>query len=135
MGLKRSIIFCCLFGAFLWTDGQSFTLQQCIDYALAHNLTIKQSELNVELSKIGVNQSTMNLFPNLNGFASDNYFYGRSIDPNTNTYTNNQVRSNSFSLSTNVSLFEGFQLQNTLKQSKLNYMASKYDLQKIKNDI
>jgi len=135
MGLKRSIVFCCLFSVFLWADGQSFTLQQCIDYALAHNLTIKQSALNAELSNIGVNQSTMNLFPNLNGFASDNYFYGRSIDPNTNTYTTNQVRSNSFSLNSTVSLFEGFQLQNSLKQSKLNYMASKFDLQKIQNDI
>jgi len=135
MGLKRSILFCCFFSSFFWANGQSYTLQQCIDYALEHNLTIKQSELNVELSKIGVNQSTMNLFPNLNGFASNNYYYGRSIDPNTNAFTTDQVRSNSFSLSSSMSLFEGFQLQNTLKQSKLNYMASRYDLQKIRNDI
>ena len=140
MGLKRGILFTGLLWSLVighWSsaDAQTFTLQQCIDYALAHNLTIKQSELNTELGKINVNQSTMNLFPNLNGFASNNYYYGRSIDPNTNAFTTDQVRSNSFSLSSNVSLFEGFQLQNTLKQSKLNYMASRYDLQKVKNDI
>src|SRR5437762_7366704 len=115
MGFKRSNLYCCFFISFLSANGQSYTLQQCIDYALAHNLTIKQSELNVELSKVRVNQSTMNLFPNLNGFASNNYYYGRSIDPNTNAFTNDQVRSNSFSLSSSMSLFEGFQLQNTLK--------------------
>jgi outer membrane protein len=135
MGLKRSLLFCCFLCSFHLSNGQSFTLQQCIDHALVHNLTIKQSELNTELSKIGVNQSTMNLFPNLNGFATNNYYYGRSIDPNTNAFTTDQVRSNSFSLSSSVSLFEGFALQNTIKQSKLNYMASKYDLQKIKNDV
>src|ERR1043166_937126 len=113
MGLKRSFLFCGLVCAVQLSYGQSYTLQQCIDYAIAHNLTIKQSSLNLELSKVGVNQSTMNLFPNLNGFASNNYYYGRSIDPNTNAFTTDQVRSNSFSLSSSVSLFEGFTLQNT----------------------
>jgi outer membrane protein len=135
MTLKRSLLFFSLFICFHAAKAQSFTLQQCIDYALSHNITIKQSELNVELSQVGVNQSTMNLFPTLNGFASDNYFFGKSIDPNTNIYTNAQVRSNSFSLNSSMSLFEGLQLQNTLKQSKLNYIASKHDLDKIKNDI
>ncbi|HYV55374.1 MAG TPA: TolC family protein, partial [Chitinophagaceae bacterium] len=113
----------------------AWSLQQCIDYALANNLTVKQSELNVDLGKVGVNQSAAALFPSLNGFASDNYYFGRSIDPYTNQFTQNQVRSNSFSLSSSISLFEGFTLMNTLKQSKLNYMSSKYDLQKVKNDM
>ncbi len=113
----------------------SWSLQQCIDFALEHNLTIKQSELNQELNKVSVNQSTANLFPSLNGFTSNNYYFGRSIDPYTNQFTQNQVRSNSFSLSSSLSLFEGFILQNTVKQSKLNYMSSKYDLQKVKNDM
>ncbi|MCX6275693.1 MAG: TolC family protein [Bacteroidetes bacterium] len=113
----------------------SWTLQQCIDYALANNLSVKQSELGVELTKTGVNQSTATLFPSLNGFASNNYYFGRSIDPYTNQFTENQVRSNSFSLSSSLSLFEGFTLINSLKQSKLNYMSSKYDLVKVKNDM
>jgi outer membrane protein len=113
----------------------AWSLQQCIDYALANNLTVKQSELNVEISKAGVNQSAASLFPSLNGYGSNNYYYGRSIDPYTNQFTQNQVRSNSFSLSSSVSLFEGFALVNSLKQSKLNYMSSKYDLQKVKNDM
>lgn len=114
---------------------QSWSLQQCIDYALEHNLSVKQSELNVELNQTGVNQSAASLFPSLNGFASNNYYFGRSIDPYTNQFTQNQVRSNSFSLSSSLSLFEGFTLINTLKQSKLNYMSSKLDLQKVKNDM
>lgn len=134
MGFKKISLFICLLLS-ANVHSQSLTLQQCIDYALAHNITIQQAALSEDLAKIGVNQSTMNLFPNLNGFASNNYYYGRSIDPNTNAFTNDQVRSNSFSLSSSVTLFEGFTLQNTLKQSKLNYMASRYDLQKVQNDV
>ena len=46
-----------------------------------------------------------------------------------------QNRSNNFSLNANITLFNGFQLQNTLRESKLNFIAGKYDLQKISNDI
>src|SRR4051812_24964866 len=102
------------------SGGQNaWTLQQCIDYALSHNLQIKQGELNLELADDQRQQSIGNMMPNLNGNATNNYFFGKSIDPNTNLFTNQQVRSNSFGLSTNVVVFEGFQLQNALKQSKL----------------
>jgi outer membrane protein len=135
MGFKKPFLVLAFIAGSFVAVAQQMTLQQCIDYALAHNITIQQAALNEDLAKVGVNQSTMNLFPNLNGFAGNNYYYGRSIDPNTNTFTNDQVRSNSFSLSSSVALFEGFSLQNTLKQSKLNYMASRFDLQKVQNDI
>src|SRR5438876_366993 len=64
-----------LFTFFLHAQ-QAWTVQQCIDYDLSHNITIKQSELNVELNKSLTMQSTANLFPTLNGFASNNYYYG-----------------------------------------------------------
>jgi len=113
----------------------AWSLQQCIDYALTNNLSVKQSELAVELNKVDVSQNAATLFPTLNGFANNNYYFGRSIDPYTNLYTNNQVRSNSFSLSSTLSLFEGFTLVNLLKQSKLDYMSSRMDLQKVRNDM
>ncbi|MCX6290457.1 MAG: TolC family protein [Bacteroidetes bacterium] len=114
---------------------QPWSLQQCLDYALSHNISVKQSSLNVESSKESYEQSIAGFFPSLNGNVSQNYYYGRSIDPTSNQYTTNQVRSNNFSVSSSIPVFEGFQLQNSLKQSKLNYKASQFDLAKIKNDI
>ncbi len=114
---------------------QSWTLQQCIDRALQYNIQIKQSSLNNDLNKIQVSQNTANMLPSINGSASQNYFFGRSIDPYTNIFTDQQVRSNSFSLNSTLSLFQGLQLQNTLKESKLNFLSSQNDLKKIQNDI
>src|SRR5436190_9641101 len=105
----------------------AWTLQQCIDYALSHNISVKQSELNTESSKESYQQSIAAFFPSLNGNAGQSYYYGRSIDPTTNQFTTNEVRSNNFSLSSSISIFEGFQLQNSLKQSRLNYKASQFD--------
>jgi len=113
----------------------AWSLQQCIDYALAHNISVKQSELNEQLSKESYQESIAGFFPSLNGNAGHSYYFGRSIDPTSNQFTTNEVRSTSLSLSSSVPLFEGLQLQNSLKQSKLNYQASQYDLQKIRNDI
>ncbi|HRU62506.1 MAG TPA: TolC family protein, partial [Bacteroidia bacterium] len=114
---------------------QAWTLQQCIDHALSHNLQVRQSELSVDQNKSQVQQSTATLFPSVNGSASQSYFFGRSIDPFTNVFANQQITNNNFNLNASMSIFEGFQLMNTLRQSKLNYMASRADLDKIRNDI
>lgn len=114
---------------------QPYTLQQCIDRALEYNIQIKQSSLNNDLNKIQVAQSAATMLPSLNGSASQNYYYGRSIDPYTNSFTTQQVRSNSFSLSSSIVLFDGLTLQNTLKQSKLDYLSSQNELKKIQNDV
>lgn len=114
---------------------QAWTLQQCIDHALAHSLQVRQSELSVDQNKSQLQQSTATMFPSINGAASQSYFFGRSIDPFTNVFVNQQIRNNNFNLNASMSIFEGFQLMNTLRQSKLNYMASMADLDKIRNDM
>lgn len=136
MTKKYSLLFFVAILITLNANAQSgWTLQQCIQRALDYNISIKQSELSNEINKVSVDQNTAALFPSINGNASQNYYYGKSIDPNTNVFTTQQVRSNSFSLSSSVSLFEGFTLQNSLKQSKLNYLSSQNELKKIQNDI
>jgi outer membrane protein len=114
---------------------QVWTLQQCIDRALSFNLQVKQSALNTELSKYEVDQSKATMLPTINGFANRSYNYGRSIDPYTNLYTDNQIISNSLGVNSGIVLFDGLQLMNTLKQSKLNYLSTKYAEQKLKDDI
>jgi len=112
-----------------------WTLKSCVDYALAHNISIKQSEVSVELAHINYTQNIANLLPSVNGSLSHNYNYGRSVDPFSNQFTTAKIQSDNLSLSSNVTLFNGFQLQNILRQSKLEYNAGKYDLEKIRNDI
>ena len=58
-----------------------------------------------------------------------------SIDPFTNTFTLDRVRNNNFGLSTSVTLFAGFQNVNNIRMSNYDYLASKYDAEKIANDI
>ena len=45
------------------------------------------------------------------------------------------INYNTFSLTSSVPLFEGFTLVNTLKRSRLDYLGSRMDLQKVRNDM
>jgi outer membrane protein len=137
--LRRLIIYMIPFGI-LFAHGNAYgqkewTLKECVDYAVQNNLSIKQQYLNTELSSIKQFQSKMALAPTLNGSAGSSYNWGRSLDPFSYQFTNEEVRSTNLSLNGNVTLFNGFQLQNSLKQSKLDYLASQSDLKKIQNDI
>lgn len=112
-----------------------WTLPECIDYAQKNNLQVKQNVLNIELNKIKLEQSVAGLVPNLNGQATHYYNYGRTIDQYTNQFVDQRTQSNNFALSSSVILFEGFQLQNTIRQNNYDYKASQYDEQKGRNDL
>jgi outer membrane protein len=113
----------------------NWTLPECIDYALKNNLQVKQRELDARLTNINLTQARTNMLPNLNGSSSYGFNFGRSIDPTENTFTNQQIKSANLSVSSSVPLFNGFQIQNTIKRNRLDQEAAQTDITKIKNDI
>jgi len=86
-------------------------------------------------SKINLTQSQAALLPSLNASAGHSYNIGRTIDRFTNQFADAQVLSQNMGVSTEVTLFSGLQNLNTIKQNKYLYMAGKYDVDKMKNDI
>src|SRR5690606_2542589 len=138
---KKSIIIAALLAAgFFPASAQSETgtrwsLQRAIDHALAHNLQVKLSELNKEVSQINLREARANQLPGLTGNISENYNAGRSIDPFTNAFVNQNIWATSTSLNSNVTLFSGLQLKNSIKQSRIDLEASEADLAKAKNDM
>jgi len=112
-----------------------WSLEECISYALNNNIQIKQQQLSSVVAKLTYNQKIANLFPSVNGSASLAYNNGQTVDMYTNQFASQTVQSDNFSLSANVTLFDGLQLLNGLKQKQIDFLASKYDLEKMKNDI
>jgi outer membrane protein len=112
-----------------------WTLQRCIDEAFSKNITIKQGELQVEISEINQVQNAGALLPTLNGQAAHGYNWGQTIDPFTNTFASERIRSNNFGLGTGITLFNGFQNINRVKQGAINIEVQKANLQQIQNDV
>jgi outer membrane protein len=115
--------------------GQSMSLEQCIDYALKNNIQVKQSELNTEITQINLTQSEANLLPSLNANGSHSYNTGNTVDRFTNQFHSETVLSQNFSLSSDITVFNGLQTINSIKEYKYNYSASRFDVDKMKNDI
>ena len=111
-----------------------WTLKDCIEYALDNNIQIKKSEISAEINKTTLLQSKLDLVPSFNGSSSFTFGSGRT-DNGEFEYVNTNTKNASFSLQSGVTLFNGFQKYNTIKQNQFNYLASKYDSDKMRDDI
>lgn len=112
-----------------------WSLEQCITFAQQNNIQLKQASLSTELSQDSYLQSKLGLLPNLN--ASSNYGIntGKNIDPTSNLFVNQTIRSGNFSLASNVTLFSGFSKINEMRKAYFDFMASKYSTAQLVNDI
>jgi outer membrane protein len=115
--------------------GRPLSLQACVQTAIENNLDVKQSDLDMERSGVNWRQSKANLLPNISGDINHQLNQGRSIDPSTNEYVNQQNTTGNYSLSGNVTLFNGLRLLNNLKSSQYAYEASKMELQTNKDQL
>lgn len=109
-------------------------LKRCIDYAIEHNLSIKQQEDIQQQNEIEVSTAKWNRLPNLNGGVSHSFNFGRSIQAD-NTYKSLNTQNTGLNLSTSVPLFTGMQLTNNIALAKLNLKAAVEDLNKAKENI
>ncbi len=112
----------------------TWSLQQCIDYALENNIQIKQQVLISNYGENQVKQAKSDKLPNLNAQLGNDYSFGRSL-----TYENTYENVNSASLtggaSTNFTIWNGSTLTNIVKHRELDLQATIQDLQKAKDDI
>lgn len=134
--MKKSII---LITILLFSVGmsaqQSWTLGNCIDYALKHNLQIKKQEVVNRQQEIDLNSAKNRRLPVVSGEASQTFNFGRAISGKDNGYVNQNSGNTGLSLGANVPLFTGFQIPNSIELSKLNLKAAIEDLNKAKEDI
>lgn len=111
-----------------------WTLQQCVDTALANNRNVKQQALTKKTKEIAYQQARQNLLPNLNASAGQNFNFGRSLAVN-NTYQNTNSSQSSVGISSSLTLFDGLRMKYNIDARKADMYASDADLEKIKQDI
>ena len=111
-----------------------WSLKQCIEYALEHNISIKQQQKTVENSEIQLNTARSARLPSLNASANQSFSFGRGLTSD-NTYTNRGTQSTGFDLGTSIPLITGGQIPNTIAVRKIDLQAALADLEKAREDI
>lgn len=138
MNRNISIVFLLLVS--IWTEAQEssdkvYGLQDCITIALENNLTLKSAQLSQDRADVNFRQSKNELLPNINGNYNIGKSNGRSIDPFTNSYVNEQLTFSNASLQLGAVVFNGFRLINRWKQQKLNLEASEMEREEARQNL
>ncbi len=112
-----------------------WSLEDCITYALENNITVKEASLNTSISEVDYNKSKSSRLPNLFGSATQSFSNGSTIDPITSTYVTEQINSTNVGINSSVTLFQGNQITNQIKQNKLLLEQSVFQEEVEKNNI
>ena len=113
----------------------SYSLKQSIEIAQANNLQVKQSEFQSLSAGVALRQAKSNVFPDISANINHGLNQGRSIDPFTNGYVNENVSYANYGLNGGVTLFSGLILRNQIKQSSYEYQASIMEQQQAKDNL
>ena len=137
MRLLFIISFFCLFNPSLYSQNDQLVwdLEQCVAFALENNLQLQQSDLNIQQAQFNKKQAFWAQFPTANASFRHGANFGRSIDLTSYNFVNQTTQSSSLSLSLNQPIFQGLQIRNTIKQSKIDLEASIQDKTQLINDI
>ena len=128
MNLKTYIVSLFFLAYLVGFSQETWTLDECVAYAIEHNLQVKNTNYDKDSSKESYRQSIRDLLPSVSGSTNYTINYGRSADPNTNDYVNTEFFSNNYSLGASLDLFQGFQKMNTIRASKFIYKATQEDV-------
>jgi outer membrane protein len=124
-----------LLTCFLAKAQNNLTLQQAIQMGIANSIDVNQSDLLSQKADLNWKQSKADMLPNLNASASQGINEGRTNNPITNAFINQNVNYGSYGATSSVLLFNGSSLQNSIKANSLGFQASKMELQQAKDNL
>lgn len=114
---------------------KKWTLQECVDYAITNNITVKQNEYNIDLAEIDKRGAIGNYLPTLNVNGSHGWNSGLTTDVSTGVLINATTQTTNGGLNSRVLIYGGLRNLNELRRSEMNILANRYQLDKIKDDI
>lgn len=105
--MKYKIIFVALLSLPMWAQEKTWSLTDCINYAVTNNISVKKTELSQQTASINLHQAKSNRLPSVATNASANVNNGSVINQITNDRVNQTTFTNSFGVSASLPLYEG----------------------------
>lgn len=134
--MKKSIIVVLLlFGVLAQGQNKKWTLKECVAYALENNISVKQSELNLQATDIEKLTAIGGFLPTASAGGSVSKNTGLSFDPTTGNSSTTTFLSASGNINLGYNLFDGLRNVRQLQRAKISKLAAEYNLSKMKDDI
>jgi len=133
MKIKFIFIFLCAY-TMLPAQSKLWSLEDCVSYAIEHNISIKQLAVQKNIAEVNLNTSKMSRLPDLNAGGGQNWSFGRT-QVQTGLYENSNQSNTNLSVNSSIPLFTGFRIQNQIAKDKLDLETSVKNLEKAKDDL
>lgn len=130
---KPLLLLACLCSLSL-TAQEVWDVDRCMAYAVDHNRTVKQRNLEADNYRLERMKAIGQFLPGVSGSVSAQYNFGRSVDPETNTYKSESTFNNGYSMEASISIFRGGSLINQVRKSKANLLLGKAALQEARDN-
>jgi len=137
MKKNRWIPLVLLFAFSLASNAQDkkWTLEECVKYAIEHNISIKQTALDTQSAQIDKKGALGSFLPTLNASASHSWNIGLNQDITTGLLKNQTTQFTSAGANVGIDIYKGLQNQNTYRRAKLSIIAAQYQLTKMQEDV
>lgn len=116
-------------------EKEIYTLQQCLDLAMKQNQTVLNALYQAQANDAFLQQARATTLPSVSGYANQGISTGKSINPYTNAFINQEVGTGQYGINASLTLFSGLSTINTIRQNALAYKAGKMDYEQAKTDI
>lgn len=125
---------CIAQAATIMAQDAPWSLDQCVDYAIAHNIDVARSRLSAYQGELSVTEAKDRFLPNLSGYAGQSFNFGRGLTAD-NTYANRNTSSFSVGAQLSLPLFQGTTAIKRLKYSRTALAALLEDVEAAKDDV
>ncbi|MFL9834061.1 TolC family protein [Chryseobacterium terrae] len=112
---------------------QKWSLRECVDYAVKHNLQVIQNEYSKQIQDSNLKIAQRNYLPTVTASMGNNVSFGQA-SLGTTSIRNDQF-SNSANIGADILIYNNGRLEKTIRKSQFDVEASQYDIETIKNDI
>lgn len=132
--IKKSLLLLVCLCSLSLTAQEVWDVDRCMAYAVDHNRTVKQRNLEADNYRLERMKAIGQFLPGVSGSVSAQYNFGRSVDPETNTYKSESTFNNGYSMEASISIFRGGSLINQVRKSKANLLLGKAALQEARDN-
>ncbi len=133
--MKYNTIFLAFLSFPLWSQEKTWSLTDCIEYAVANNISVKKTELNQQTATVNYHQAKSNRLPSVSGNASLNVNNGSAINQITNDRVNQTILTNSLGVNASLPLYQGNKLNLQIQRTGLTLEQNELYVKEAKNNI
>lgn len=132
--MKRILLSAIALLSILGASAEMMTLDQCIAYAIEHNLTVRQREIDRQTAEQQVTGAKDAVLPQISAGASQNWSFGRSLN-SQNIYANHNTANFGLSAGLQLPLFNGLQTVRNIDYARASLRAVVESMEATKDDV